>query len=236
MTLPTSHDLYDVIDHTWPAKSTKPIDGWTIRQGAGGGSRVSATTGFGDVEIAEAEMRALGQPCLFMIRDGDDALDAQLAERGYIVKDPVTLYCAKTEQLATDRPETAMSFEVWPPLAVQKEVWEKGGIGPARLDVMDRAQCSKTSICGRIGEHPAGTAYVGIHNGTAMLHALETDPDFRRKGLGRQMIRAIAFWALENDADCLSLVVTRANHGANALYQSMGMTVVGHYHYRILPE
>ena len=235
MTQPTSADLYDVIDQTWPALATKQCGGWTIRQGGGGGSRVSAATGSGDIAVAEAEMRALGQPCLFQIRDGDAALDRQLDDRGYVIKDPVTLYCAGLDAITVQPPEPAMSFEVWPPLAIQKEVWAKGGIGEARLQVMERAHCPKTTICGRIGDHAAGSAYVGIHNGIAMLHALETDPDFRRRGLGRQMINAIAFWARNNGADQLALVVTQANTAANALYQSIGMKVVGHYHYRILP-
>ncbi len=69
-----------LIDATWPTAELTHAGGFAIRRGAGGGSRVSASTaltpGAGDIAEAEAAMAALGQPGLFMIRDGDAALDA----------------------------------------------------------------------------------------------------------------------------------------------------------------
>jgi ribosomal protein S18 acetylase RimI-like enzyme len=66
-----------------------------------------------------------------------------------------------------------------------------------------------------------------------MLHALEIDPAFQRQGLGRHLTRAVAIWAQSQGASHLSLLATKANIGANALYASLGMSVVGQYHYRI---
>ncbi len=70
---------------------------WTIRDGQGGGKRVSAATAHSavnDDDIAQAEvaMLDLGQTPLFMIRDGDAALDKLLETRGYSVVDPVEMY------------------------------------------------------------------------------------------------------------------------------------------------
>ena len=42
-----------------------------------------------------------------------------------------------------------------------------------------------------------------------------------------------ARWSSANGAAVLSLVVTQANAGAQALYTSQGFTLVGQYHYRI---
>jgi len=53
--------------------------------GQGGGKRVSAATMAGpnaDVGQAEAAMRAMDQRPIFMIRDGDDTLDAELPRVG----------------------------------------------------------------------------------------------------------------------------------------------------------
>ncbi len=69
-----------------------------------------------------------------------------------------------------------------------------------------------------------------------MIHALEISSAHRRQGLAKHLTRGAAFWARDNGADYLTLVTTTANLGANALYSSLGMTVVGHYHYRTLPE
>ncbi len=58
--------LYDVIEATWPPASLTEVGPFTIRDGAGGGKRVSAATinqpvTADDLPIAEAAMQALGQ-------------------------------------------------------------------------------------------------------------------------------------------------------------------------------
>ena len=239
--LPSAQRLYDIVDATWPAAVKRAVGPWTIRLGHGGGSRVSAATAetaFTEVDIplAEAAMVEAGQKKLFMIREGDEALDAMLAARGYEILTPVNLYAAPVAAIATQRPPPVTAFTVWPPLATQEEIWMDGGIGPARIDVMHRARDPKTTFLGRIDDQPAGTGYVAIAADCAMIHALEIAARHRRKGLARHLTRAAAFWAQEQGAVFLTLVTTQSNAGANALYASLGMTLVGQYHYRIKPE
>ncbi len=241
MTLPGSADVYALIDATWPAARTDRVGPWLVRDGRGGGSRVSAATmvgapALGDLELAEHAMAALGQAPLFMIRDGDADVDRLLADAGYAVKDPVVAYAASLDVLIGDGLPRLSAFRAWPPLAVQAEIWATADIGPARLAVMDRALGPKTSFLGRRQDCPAGTVYVACHGTHAMLHALEVLSKFRRQGLARHLVRAAAIWAQAQGAVDLSLVVTRANVAANALYASLGMEVVGQYHYRIRPQ
>jgi len=80
-------DLFAAVDATWPAHSTHMVEGWTIRDGRGGGQRVSAASGSGDISVAEEAMAAIGQDKLFMIQGEQTELDAALADRGYVVKD-----------------------------------------------------------------------------------------------------------------------------------------------------
>ncbi len=241
MSLPSVQKLYAVIDGTWPSVAKRAIGPWTIRVDGKGGSRVSAATAEGpvtarDLPQAEFAMREVGQTPLFMIREGEEDLDALLASHGYEIKDPVNLYAAAVADIATERPPPVTAFTVWPPLAVQAEIWADGGIGQGRLDVMGRARAPKTTFLGRINDKPAGTVFAGIAADCAMIHALEIADDHRRQGLARHLTRAVAFWAQDEGADFLTLVTTQANAGANALYTSLGMTLVGQYHYRILPE
>lgn len=229
--------VYDLIDATWPAAAMHQVGPWTIRQGLGGGSRVSAAiaTAPGAWLDAEQAMRDIGQSPIFMIRPGDDELDAQLTAAGYMIKDPVTAYAAPVAGLAALDLPPKPAFQAWPPLAIQAEIWEAGGIGPARMAIMDRVSGPKTSFLGRVREQAAGCVFVASHGPDAMLHALEVLPDCRRQGLGRHLLIASARWAQAQGAQTLSLVVTRANTGANALYISLGMGVVGRYHYRVRP-
>lgn len=181
----------------------------------------------------KAPWQALGQSRLFMIRDGQDELDQQLDRLGYEVMDPVVLWTCAPSLLTDVTIPRVTTFCLWEPLAIQREIWATGGIGPERLSVMHRACGPKTSLLGRWNDKPAGTAYVGMYGDTAMLHALEILPHQRRKGVGVWMMRQAAYWAAEQGATELAVLCTRANKGANALYGGLGMTQAGGYHYRI---
>lgn len=239
--LPSVQTLYDVMDHTWPTAEISNCGPFMVRNGMGGGSRVSSAVAMGpatqtDIEAAAIAMRNIKQPALFMIREDDVQLDTQLASLGYVIKDPVTLYAAPIQDIATTRPPHKTVFTAWPALAAGREIWAHGGINDSRLAVMSRADVPKTTLLGRADDKPAGTCYVGISQGCAMIHAIEIEASFRRQGLAANITRAAAFWGQEHGARFLTLVTTRANAAANALYASLGMTVVGQYHYRILPE
>lgn len=237
MTLPSARTLCDVIDITWPAEAKTTCDGVVIRAGQGGGSRVSAATADAAVSLAtlrraEIAIRTLGQSPMFMVRNGENTLDSLLAAEGYTVQDVSALYAAPIAEIAAVKPPPVTSFQVWPPLQVQRDIWADGGIGPARLAVMDRATCPKSTFLGRINDRPAATAYAGIAADCVMMHALEVAPIDRRQGLAAHMIRAIAVWGEAQGAKWMTLATTQANTGANALYTSLGMQVVGQYHYR----
>ncbi|WP_416369066.1 GNAT family N-acetyltransferase [Tritonibacter mobilis] len=234
----TDPKYYDVVEATWPCLRCEKLGDITLRVGAGGGSRVSAATCdalVSDAQIAQAEaaMQDFDQPRLFMIRDGQDALDGQLERLGYAVMDPVALWTVAPLMLTDVEIPRVTTFCLWEPLAIQREIWATGGIGPERLAIMERATRPKTSILGRWDDKPAGAAFVGMHEGIAMLHALEILPHQRRKGMGVWMMRQAAYWAAEEGATELAVLCTRANAGANALYARLGMQQAGGYHYRI---
>lgn len=238
MTLPNIQSLYDVCEHTWPSASRFTAGGFTIRDGAGGGKRVSAATLNGalaeaDFDSAEAAMSDLGQPYLFQLRQGEETLDAELEARGYSVIDPVNVYAIKAEDLATELPPRTVAIPAWEPLQIMREIWASGGIGPERVNVMMRADVPKTGFISRWNDQPAGTSYLGMFNGISMLHALEIKSEHRRNGLARWAMRRAGYWTLENGGHTVSVICTRENAAANALYQSLGMTLIGPYHYRI---
>ncbi|QOL81708.1 GNAT family N-acetyltransferase [Pseudooceanicola spongiae] len=227
-----------VVDATWPPAQMRHQGAWLLRRGGGGGKRVSAASAVGavtdaDIVEAEAAMRAMEQPQLFSLRPGQEALDAKLAARGYVIVDPVNIYACPVDTLATreKRPEQH-SLATWEPLAIQREIWSAGGIGAARIEVMLRAGEPRTTLIGRYDNSPAGTAYVAVSDHVGMLHALEVLEEMRGRGMGKAMMIDAARWAAQNGAQTFSVVCTQANVAANALYNALGMTKVGHYHYR----
>ncbi|PTE20419.1 GNAT family N-acetyltransferase [Cereibacter changlensis JA139] len=232
----TPAELYATLDATWPAATTHRAGPWLVRDGQGGGKRVSAVTvaapwAADDIPRAEAAQAALGQPALFMLRAGDAALDAELERRGYAVVDPVTGYAMDLGGLEPAPPMSA--FAHWPPLGIAEDLWAEGGIGPARLAVMHRVAGPKTAILGRQNDRASGVAFIAIHGETAMLHGLEVTPSQRRQGSANNILRCAAAWAQDQGTKRFSLVVTTGNDPARRLYASFGMRSVGQYHYRM---
>lgn len=229
----TPEILAEVMEATWPAARTHDIGPFRLREGAGGGKRVSAATAErawteADLSAAEAAMSA---EQLFLIRAGDTALDASLAARGYRIVDSVIAYCAPASTLAGALDPLA-AFPHWPPLQIARSLWAEGGIGPERIAVMARARGAKAALLARMEDKPVGVAFVALHGSEAMLHALEVGHRFRRKGAGQILLKAAANWAMAQGAARLSLVVTERNVAARTMYARVGMEVVGQYHYR----
>ncbi|MCC6519302.1 MAG: GNAT family N-acetyltransferase [Tabrizicola sp.] len=225
--------LAEVMEATWPALSRHQLGPFTLRDGAGGGKRVSAAScdgPFTEADLAAVEA-AMAQP-LMLIREGDTALDAALDARGWRIIDPVVAYAAPVTALIAELPGLT-AFPHWPPLEIARSLWAEGGIGPARIAVMDRVTGAKAALLGRTGDRPAGVAFVACHGAEAMLHGLEVTDSQRRQGLGRNLLHAAANWAADQGASRLSLVVTRQNTAARALYARLGMQGVGQYHYRL---
>jgi len=251
MTL-TAKTAFAALESTWPAASTAPIGPWWVRTGLGGGKRVSAASQRrvddtptdspppprfeklcpNDLSQAEAAMQGLGQAPLFMLRPDEPKLDQMLADAGYHIVDETMIYAIRVAELAAPLAPLAV-IAAWPPLAITKALWKDAGIGPDRLNVMARAMDPKTTLMSRIGNAPAGGCFLAVADKVAMLHALEMRPDLRRQAGGRNLCIGAANWASEAGAHWLTLAVTTANIPARRLYESLGMQVVAHYHYRM---
>ncbi|QXT41320.1 GNAT family N-acetyltransferase [Gymnodinialimonas ceratoperidinii] len=234
-------DIFPVLEATWPAAKTRQVGPFIVPEADRGGNRVSAArladpkaseASAEEVEAAAAHMQSQGRAPLFQVLGTQPALDEILDAQGYTARDhTVAMVIRAADLAATPPPVTA--FDIWPPLAIQTELWEAGGIDAARRAIMDRARCRKTALFGRIIDKPAGAAFIGIHKDIAMLHALEVAPVARRKGLAAHMMRLAAKWSADNGAEWLSILVTQQNTAALGLYASLGMEPVGTYAYRV---
>lgn len=222
---------------TWPASEFGEAGGFRLRRDDGSGNRTSAATleaSTGDIAAAEAAMRAWGQRPLFMIRPGEEALDAELDARGYAVHDASLVLAARCDEIGTGDPERASVGDML--LRVMADVWANGGIGADRLAVMARAPEPKAYVLGRTDDSVVGAGFVAGASGVAVLHALEIAPAARRRGVGGAMTRSAGGWADEHGMDRLLLAVTRANADARAVYGRLGFTEEAAYHYRRAPD
>lgn len=237
---PTPARLFETAQATWPAAACWDVGPFTLRDGQGGGQRVSAATVNApftpeDLTAAQDAMRAQGKAPLFQVRHAGDALDTALEARGYAIKDPTVLYVAPIDKLTDRLIPRVTTFCIWEPLSIMHEIWATDGITSARRAVMARASC-KTAILARWNEKPAGAGFVGVHCGVAMVHGLVVLPHQRRQGVANWMMRQAAFWGQTQGASHIAVLCVAGNAGANALYRALGFEQVGGYHYRTAPN
>jgi GNAT superfamily N-acetyltransferase len=229
--------LFASVDATWPPHRIWQQGGWSFRDGRGGGKRVSAATLAGPAQNANTEFAAqvmaeMDQPDLFMIRPQDAVLDQKLAGAGYEIIDPVTVLIAPLSEMPSENPARAPLFS-GDPTDDMVQVWQAGGIGQARLDIMRRCALPKTCVALVEDGQTAAVAFAACDDGLVMCHAVEVLGPFRRRGLGRDIMLVILGWARSQQAQGLSVLTTRANTAALSLYGDMGMTEASGYHYRI---
>lgn len=225
---PSIKEFYDVIYLTWPSVSNQLQNGWLIKNGGGGGKRVSATIRVNPnakIEIAESLMESINQNKLFMIRKGDENLDYELHKLGYKLIDPSILLGSPIERL--DKTFDG-EFHV-APNEKMKALWINAGINEKRLNVMNRAKVLKSYV----SIDNTAVAFVAIYSSIAMVHALEVAKVKQRQGFGKKIMQQIAGWAATNGANYLTVITVHNNLPAKSLYQHLRMTKLGNYHYRI---
>lgn len=230
MILPGAEEALAALEATWPAAEMRHEGPVRLRRGAGGGKRVSVASVVApfvepDIARAEAAMADTGQATLFMVRPHEAVLDDLLAARGYRRLDPVTLY-ARSARPGPSVPEAAGRTDGL------RSLWDKGGIGPGRRAVMDRAPGPKAILVLPCPDAPDAAVFAACGGRGAMLHALHVAPAARRRGLGRALTEGVVNWAAAKGAPWVGLAVTDASAPARALYASLGFEPVGRYWYR----
>ncbi|MDB6177233.1 GNAT family N-acetyltransferase [Paracoccus sp. Z330] len=226
---------------TWPAQTVQEVGGFRVGHGDGGGDRVNSALSFGawtetDIRDVIEFQRSCGQTARFQVGDDQVDLRDRLIAMGFRPSRATVVLCAYIDGLTDLALPPVTAFDLWPALAIQNDIWAAAGIAADRLAVMGRAAQPKTTILGRMDDRAAGTAFVAIAEGIAVLHALEVVPELRRKGLAGWMVRRAAFWAGDRGADTLALAVTRGNSAALACYAGLGFAETGGYSYFTRPE
>jgi GNAT superfamily N-acetyltransferase len=100
----------------------------------------------------------------------------------------------------------------------QWEDWARAGAGDGNTVIIVAVESERWigMIAGRL-----------LDAETAWLEALWVDPTDRGRGLGQDLIEAVADWARERRATRLDLSVTENNPDAAALYARAGFTPTG---------
>ena len=254
MKLNNSSPIFEVIDLTWPAEEFHELSRWKLRKSLKGGKRVSAATStetpaISDIVFAEDKMTSWRQEKLFMIRPDQKNLDEALKNRGYRFIDPTNIWSISSKTLSLQQVPPVTAFSIYPPLAIQRELWMGNGLDPSRMEIMDRVKTPKTTKI-KPSFSPAFSKALNIFVGieiispgfkivssfpsTAMVHALVVDLKCQRQGMGKFVMQKVGDWAYHMGAENVVALCTKENQSANCFYKSLGMHLIGGYHYRLL--
>ena len=228
------------LEDTWPPEQVIHFNDWTIRISDGAGKRASAISLEGTWEETSFRklkdlLRKLGKSEIFMIYQSDSLFEKELDKLNYQVFDKSYIFEIPVTELIKSKPPPISMFSIWPPLHIQKELWNSNGIGWQRQSVMNRVSQIKTSILGRWSDNPVASAFIAKSGNVAFLHALVVDENFRQQGVAKALMRHAGQWAHKHNCSKLMVVTTEANVAATSLYTSLEFQLVNKYHYRI-PE
>lgn len=233
----TREEIESAFEASWPAAEYSESGAFRVGRGMGGGKRVASARAVAsdwrsaDIDRAIAVHLGWDQPAIFRVLDGEEKLASALQSRGFHGHTRTRMMMASVSALTDLAVPPVTSFAVWPPLAIQQELWSEQGIGRERQAVMARVRLPKAALLGRIDDRAAAVGFIAAAGDIAVLHALEVLPAMRRKGLAGWMMREAAFWAEANGAKSILLAVTAENKPAVALYQKLGFSEVSAYRY-----
>ena len=241
--------------NAWPAPRNVYFGGWVFRLGGGYIKRANSASSLGGRQemradsinawtparpfaqvMGEAERLyfAHGQPATFRLTPlaGAEA-DPLLAQAGYVLLDPCTVMTAPLGAAVTD---PAVSISAGPTPAWLNGIAAAQGVAPSQRQIHDRIveaiappAAFATAYCDGIA---AGFGLGVGERGAVGLFDVVVRPEFRGRGLGRAITRALMAWGREGGASLAYLQVADANSGARGLYESLGFRAAYPYHYR----
>ena len=167
-------------------------------------------------------------------------LDARLAARGYDVEAGVTVQVATPDEVATALATSSHGSarvddtvtDAWLDLVAKKSRFKE--VPEVLEGFLERTGGRARFPIAFINGEPACGALIVCEPPWAGLYAMVTAPEFRRRGAGRHLIRAIGEWAPTESLSHLYLLVEDDNEAARALYRQAGFLAQYAYHYRRL--
>jgi GNAT superfamily N-acetyltransferase len=229
----------------WPAHEDEPLAGWRLRCGGARSRRLNSvwTARFDPgaevrtaIDQASAWYRERGLPPCFHLAEGAEpaGLDGRLAARGFAIATPTTVMQAPVEAVTGEVAAVELSSEPTPDLvaALCDPSWP-AEVRAERAALFARIPAPRRFALLRADGMPAAAGICAAEGELAGIFNMRTTRAFRRRGLGTQVLRALAAWARADGAAQLYLQVEDESP-ALPLYQRLGFEAVYAYHYREL--
>jgi ribosomal protein S18 acetylase RimI-like enzyme len=237
--------LEELAANAWPAAVVQAVDGWRLRFNHGVTRRANSVwPNAWSGSLALDERLALVED--FYARRGvvarfqltpvaePSGVDALLARRGYALEESVHVQIAETRDvLERTRQSCEVAIAAGPSDSWTHTAWPESELDPAvRRATVERIGPETACAIALTAGEPAGVALGVSERGFVGLFCFHTLPGFRRSGVARSLLHALAGWAHSRSAASLYLQVHNSNAPARALYARAGFETLYRYHYR----
>jgi N-acetylglutamate synthase len=229
--------------NAWPALDQVAHDGWLLRYAEGYTGRANSVTVLhpgteplaDKIAACEKTYAEVNTPCLFRLSPlADEALDAELAARGYAREKETAVLSSTSLEPVDDDPRIALTET---PHGGWLETHARAaGLAAAQRrlheQILERIALPRAFVLFHIEGEVVCTALAVLDRDAAMLLDVATDVRFRGQGFGHRTVRAALGWAYAQDARAAHLQVQADNRAALTFYAGLGFTESYRYHYR----
>jgi GNAT superfamily N-acetyltransferase len=243
-----ARELEEVAGRAWVAAEEEPLGGWRLRASSGvtqRGNSVWPNSDDGSLSLeakltaVEAFYAARGLPARYQMTVAavPADLDAELAARGYALICPCLVMTAAVGEVTAQAGEGDGVMVAEAPDEAWLDAWlSLEDVRPeqraARTAFLGRTKAAQVFAAGRVEGVTAAVGRGALDGGWLGVFGMATRPAFRRRGLARAVLGALAAWGAVRGAGRMYLQVIEANVSARALYDATGFTVHHGYHYR----
>ena len=229
----------------WAALERQRAHGWELRFAAGVTKRANSAWPVDGVADASAEAlaaverfyRSRGLRPIFQLSSADGEALLRLLERGYRVVDETLVLAASVPRALASDPEVTIAEE--PDAAWLSAWWAVDGRGgDAELDVARRIMLGTPALYAalRMDGAVVSVARLALVDTWGGLYCVATLPDYRRRGFGARVVRALLAAGAARGVTDAWLQVLAANEGARALYTGrFGFRETERYRYLVGP-
>jgi ribosomal protein S18 acetylase RimI-like enzyme len=239
--------LDELAANAWPALVSQQLEGWRMRATNNVTRRANSVLTNGVTPLYSGWMdeitdfyRRISLPVRFQVSDASPKeLDPLLNNLGYTTEGSSSVQVAIcTEVLERSAPLVRYDIVVSDSL---EDAWfdsftEIEGIGEAKREtyrlIMSRIGPRARYVQACVGSKVAGIGMAVSERGWSGLFNIATSAEYRRRGIGGQVVRSLAEWSLQTGAQHLYLQVMLNNEAALSLYSRLGFAHLYGYHYR----
>ncbi|MFC0329688.1 GNAT family N-acetyltransferase [Paenibacillus sepulcri] len=238
----------------WPALQTLVMDGWLLRTADGYTKRSNSVSPIyscdGDslaaawkrIRDVEHFYTSAGLDVIFKITPfaQPDILDSLLEQDGYEKVEPSSVMLLDLEKLPKPGSLPALAdirieetvTDRWLQTLAHVSSLSAAALQTAR-SLIEGSKLRQGFLALSVQGRPAACGFTVVERGYMGLYDIAVHPDYRNRGIGKELVARLLQWGGAQGAAACYLQVVQSNAPANRLYDKFGFEDIYTYWYRV---